>query len=53
LLGAHVLGALDRRDVRIVERHLRECALCCEEHARLSALPRLLDAAAALQRNAP
>jgi hypothetical protein len=44
LLGCYVLGALGRRDVKAVERHLRVCALCSEERARLAALPRLLDA---------
>lgn len=43
LLGAYVLGSLGRRDVRAVDRHLRECPLCSEERVRLSALPRLLD----------
>jgi anti-sigma factor RsiW len=49
LLGAYVLGALRRREVRTVERHLRRCPLCAEERARLAALPRLLDSAAPRQ----
>jgi hypothetical protein len=47
LLGAHVLGALDADDARTVEDHLAGCAACREEHARLSALPGLLDLVAA------
>ncbi len=43
LLGAHALGALDTDDARTVEDHLAGCATCREEHARLAALPGLLD----------
>jgi hypothetical protein len=53
LLGAYVLGVLDRRDVRVVERHLRGCPVCRAERERLAALPRLLDSAAATVRAEP
>jgi len=47
LLGAHALGALDPDEAQTVEDHLAGCAACREEHARLSALPGLLDLVAA------
>lgn len=41
-LGAYVLGALDPAERSAVEEHLRACAGCTAEVARLGALPALL-----------
>ena len=42
LLGAYVLGALDRADVQQVEEHLSGCPACRDEVADLATLPEVL-----------
>lgn len=42
LLGAYVLGALDRPDVLQVEEHLSGCPACQDEVADLATLPEVL-----------
>ncbi|MFF1251920.1 anti-sigma factor family protein [Pseudarthrobacter sp. NPDC058329] len=44
LLGAYLLGGLEPEDVKSFESHLRGCARCRDELARLEKLPVLLDA---------
>jgi anti-sigma-K factor RskA len=44
LLGAYVLGGLDAEDLASFQVHLRECAECRAELARLENVPALLDA---------
>jgi hypothetical protein len=44
LLGAYLLGGLDRVDLKSFEDHLQECAQCREDLSRLEKVPVLLDA---------
>jgi hypothetical protein len=44
LLGAYVLGGLDRQDLALFESHLQDCAACRKELAALEKVPMLLDA---------
>jgi hypothetical protein len=44
LLGAYLLGGLDRADLKSFEEHLQECEQCREDLFRLEKVPVLLDA---------
>lgn len=44
LLGAYLLGGLERAEARAFEDHLAGCAACRRELAELESLPALLDA---------
>jgi anti-sigma factor RsiW len=43
LLGSYVLGGLDASETAQVEEHLATCDGCRQEHARIAALPGLLE----------
>jgi Anti-sigma-K factor rskA/Putative zinc-finger len=45
LLGGHVLGALEPREAKRVDRHLESCPRCRRERDELAGLPALLDLA--------
>jgi Putative zinc-finger len=52
-LGGYLLGALEPAERAAVERHLASCPACAAEHARLAALPGLLEQAEGLEIPAP
>jgi hypothetical protein len=49
LIGGYVLDALEPAEMSAVARHLDGCAECSAEHARLVAIPHVLDLAGAAE----